>query len=235
MNKPLSEAEFDKLESFLDRFQNEQAMNLEMVDGFFAALNCSPEMTPPSIYLKEIWGGGEISDEEAFKDEADFHDFMDLMMRFWNDVSRRLNEEEVFLPVLTEESLKEAKGNDWAKGFLRGIKIHQEDWAELFDDEENGGSLVAIMTLAHENDPDPKMRPYKKPVDPELREKLLLNLCAGVMRIYTYFEPHRRMSSETLRRNHTFQRDIPKIGRNEPCPCGSGRKFKKCCGNVNLN
>ena len=22
----------------------------------------------------------------------------------------------------------------------------------------------------------------------------------------------------------------PKIGRNEPCPCGSGKKFKKCCG-----
>jgi len=22
----------------------------------------------------------------------------------------------------------------------------------------------------------------------------------------------------------------PKTGRNEPCPCGSGRKFKKCCG-----
>ncbi|MEM7581916.1 MAG: SEC-C metal-binding domain-containing protein [Acidobacteriota bacterium] len=25
-------------------------------------------------------------------------------------------------------------------------------------------------------------------------------------------------------------RDSPKIGRNEPCPCGSGRKYKKCCG-----
>lgn len=23
---------------------------------------------------------------------------------------------------------------------------------------------------------------------------------------------------------------MPKVGRNEPCPCGSGRKFKKCCG-----
>jgi len=22
----------------------------------------------------------------------------------------------------------------------------------------------------------------------------------------------------------------PKVGRNEPCPCGSGKKFKKCCG-----
>ena len=25
-------------------------------------------------------------------------------------------------------------------------------------------------------------------------------------------------------------RDIPKIGRNDPCVCGNGRKFKKCCG-----
>ena len=24
--------------------------------------------------------------------------------------------------------------------------------------------------------------------------------------------------------------DAPKVGRNDPCPCGSGKKFKKCCG-----
>ena len=29
---------------------------------------------------------------------------------------------------------------------------------------------------------------------------------------------------------HQYVRDQPKIGRNEPCPCGSGRKFKRCCG-----
>jgi uncharacterized protein YecA (UPF0149 family) len=28
----------------------------------------------------------------------------------------------------------------------------------------------------------------------------------------------------------TFRRDNPKVGRNDPCPCGSGKKFKKCCG-----
>ncbi len=27
-----------------------------------------------------------------------------------------------------------------------------------------------------------------------------------------------------------IKRDIPKVGRNEPCPCGSGKKFKQCCG-----
>ena len=27
-----------------------------------------------------------------------------------------------------------------------------------------------------------------------------------------------------------FQRETPKVGRNDPCPCGSGKKYKKCCG-----
>ncbi len=30
--------------------------------------------------------------------------------------------------------------------------------------------------------------------------------------------------------NNTFRRDTPKVGRNDPCPCGSGKKYKKCCG-----
>jgi len=33
-----------------------------------------------------------------------------------------------------------------------------------------------------------------------------------------------------LQRVQTFRRDQPKVGRNDPCPCGSGKKYKKCCG-----
>jgi preprotein translocase subunit SecA len=29
---------------------------------------------------------------------------------------------------------------------------------------------------------------------------------------------------------HTVRRDEPKVGRNDPCPCGSGKKYKKCHG-----
>jgi SEC-C motif-containing protein len=29
---------------------------------------------------------------------------------------------------------------------------------------------------------------------------------------------------------HTVVRSVPKVGRNEPCPCGSGKKYKHCCG-----
>ena len=27
-----------------------------------------------------------------------------------------------------------------------------------------------------------------------------------------------------------IKRDVPKVGRNQPCPCGSGKKYKQCCG-----
>lgn len=31
-------------------------------------------------------------------------------------------------------------------------------------------------------------------------------------------------------KRETFVREAPKVGRNDPCPCGSGKKYKKCCG-----
>ncbi|MBQ1406682.1 MAG: SEC-C domain-containing protein, partial [Eubacterium sp.] len=35
-------------------------------------------------------------------------------------------------------------------------------------------------------------------------------------------------------RKETFRRDRPKVGRNDPCPCGSGKKYKNCCMNKDL-
>lgn len=34
----------------------------------------------------------------------------------------------------------------------------------------------------------------------------------------------------THKKNKSYKRDTPKVGRNDPCPCGSGKKYKKCCG-----
>jgi len=31
-------------------------------------------------------------------------------------------------------------------------------------------------------------------------------------------------------KTETYKREDPKVGRNDPCPCGSGKKYKKCCG-----
>jgi hypothetical protein len=38
------------------------------------------------------------------------------------------------------------------------------------------------------------------------------------------------MLSPTLAKVETIRRQNPRVGRNDPCPCGSGKKYKKCCG-----
>lgn len=45
-------------------------------------------------------------------------------------------------------------------------------------------------------------------------------------------EPHPqtiRFCKSFYYRGYTYKRKSPKIGRNEPCPCESGLKYKKCC------
>ena len=38
------------------------------------------------------------------------------------------------------------------------------------------------------------------------------------------------VASASVASNTTVRRDGPKVGRNDPCPCGSGKKYKNCCG-----
>ena len=39
-------------------------------------------------------------------------------------------------------------------------------------------------------------------------------------------------SKQAEEKQSPFVRDLPKVGRNDPCPCGSGKKFKLCCGKI---
>ncbi|MBM6583917.1 UPF0149 family protein [Microvirga sp. BT689] len=231
---PLTEAEYDRLSSVLSRFRDEHAMNLEVLDGFFAALICGPAVVPPSDYLPEIWGG-EMADEEAFSSQEQLKDFLDLLMRHWNVVADTLQSGDVHLPLLLEDEHGIALANDWAQGFMRGMALRREDWADLLDDEDHGGWLVPSLALAHEHDPDPTMRPYREPVDADRREQLIAGAAAGVMGIYRYFDPIRRMPTEFRGGHSTYRRTVPKTGRNDPCPCGSGKKYKRCCGKPTLH
>ena len=233
LNQPLSDAEYDRLALLLAR--STRAMNLEMLDGFFVALICSPDLVRPSEYLRVIWGGDRIGGEAGFRDEEEMQEFFNLTMRHWNHVAGTLRSGETFLPLLLDDDAGVARANDWAQGFMRGTALRPEDWADLLDDEEHGGVLVPILALAHEDHSDPQMRPYKEPMSAERRENLIVGAAASVPAIYRYFAARRRLSSRAERDVGRYQRAGSKVGRNDPCPCGSGKKFKKCCGAVTLH
>jgi uncharacterized protein YecA (UPF0149 family) len=67
-------------------------------------------------------------------------------------------------------------------------------------------------------------------VTEELREELEALMGAGAGRAYHRFSAERRAAASLSREAGTARREAPKVGRNEPCACGSGRKYKQCCG-----
>ena len=226
--EPLTDAELDHLGALLERFGNNRSMNVEQLDGFLAALICGPELVPPSKYFPKIWG-----DRTAFEDTSSAQEFLSLIVRHWNTIADTLNSGKVYLPLLLEDESGITHANDWADGFLRGMEFGKEDWALLLNDEDHGGSLIPIFALANEHNPDPKMRPYKDPISTELRETLIVSAATGATRIYRYFKARRSPDDDPL--GIPFRRKTPKIGRNDPCPCGSGKKFKQCCGKITLH
>jgi uncharacterized protein len=230
--EPLSESELDRLAEVLAGFRDNQAMNLEEMDGFLAAVTCGPEEIPLSEWQQQVLGDDLINDD-AFAAQPVFQDFLSLVARHRQVIDHTLRSGEVFTPLLLADEDGVYRANDWANGFMRGMGLRWQDWAPLLDDEDNGGLLVPIFALAHEHDPDPKMRPYPKPMDAEMRERLIVGAAAGVMRIYDYFAAERVLAKRVLD-DPTYRRMAPKVGRNEPCPCGSGKKFKLCCGKVTL-
>jgi uncharacterized protein len=232
--QPLTDAEFDRISSVLERYGGKHSMNLEQLDGFLAALACCPDSVPPSEYLSELWGD-DIVREDIFAADPILDDFVSLIMRHWNTIVHTLRTGDVHLPLLRLDKNGIAHANDWANGFLRGMELRKADWAYILDDKKHGGWIIPILALAHEHDPDPAMRSYSEPVSADLREKLIVGAAAGVTGIYRYFEAQRLLEERSPGSTTTFRRTMPKIGRNDPCPCGSGRKFKHCCGKTTLH
>jgi len=64
-NEPLTDAELDHLGDFLKNCKGGRAMNVEVLDGFFAALIAGPKAVMPSEYYREVFGG-EIVDTCVF-------------------------------------------------------------------------------------------------------------------------------------------------------------------------
>ncbi len=229
-NEPLTDAELDRLGVFLKGCKGGRAMNVEELDGFFAALIAGPETVMPSEYYPEVFGG-EMSDACEFGSLDEANEILGLMMRHWNTIAGALFKGEVYVPLLLEDEAGKVNGNDWARGFMRGMEMRQYGWAELVTDEEHGGCLIPVMMLRHEHDEDPDLRPGK--INPEKREKVIVEMAAGLVRAYRYFQERQEHVGTGFKSEP--RRTVSKVGRNELCPCGSGKKYKKCCGGATVN
>jgi uncharacterized protein len=229
-------------------------VDVEWIDGFLAALVVGPRAVPPAEWLPVMFGDAF---ERAFADpEAAERALVPLLAR--RDVvaaqlePARLLEDELQLwyePILLEwndqarqaliaeghASAEEAPacvtGRDWALGFLTAMRHFEADWSgERMNRDEQAALVDAIEHIvpllatadagaaAVSGAASRRRAGARAPT----REELVDDACFAVQDLRLLWLEH--ASRPQPRRAEVLP------GRNDPCPCGSGRKYKKCHG-----
>lgn len=221
----ISDRDIEIIDNFLSRNKNGEIQNFEILDGFLTSLIIGPEFVPPSEFIPII-ATGSSGQSNIFKNEKEFKLFFDIIMRHWNNINETYNNGDIYMPYLLEDDQGVARANDWATGFLKGTELHRGTWVDLLNNDEITSQMIPIFALKYENSEDPSMRSYKDTITNEQRENLLMAMIAGVKRLYDLF---RAAEEELNNMDEMLISSKDKTSRNDLCPCGSGKKFKKCC------
>lgn len=224
---PLSDAELDELDRLLNAFDN--SCSLEELDGLLCALVLGPVTVMPSEWLPVVIGEGE----PEWETEDDGRRTLELLMRHWNTIAQGFREdwsgltadqgsELMYFPILDKpEESGYPLGEGWARGFRDGLNwLEEQHWDALEQDDE----CVALLNLVAAFDTGEKSPGI--PLSEDERDEVISMLVAGLQYLYVFWR--RWLQVVNAPRVPMRADDLP--GRNDPCPCGSGQKFKKCCG-----
>ena len=228
LNHPLSDAEIDLLDDFLldrvpefasDGYNDEGILDISELDGFFTAILCGPEMITPSEWLPAVWG----EFEPEWKDEGEFRKILGLLLRHMNSIAGMLmGSTENYEPLFLERVVKGKRYmvvDEWCFGFMSGVSLAAHAWDAA--GEEMTALLEPILRFADEAG-------WEELEDMEDEEIERLQRCIkpNVCKIHAWWLAQRSASTPMAA---PFNYEEPRVGRNDPCPCGSGKKYKKCC------
>lgn len=223
----LNHDELDRLDRFLLERIDEDVLsedmdagifNISELDGLFTAIVSGPALLAPSQWLPVVWGDFEPEWESEKESEV----ILSLMFRHINDIAAILSEQpHNFEPMFMERSV-EGKAysivDEWCEGYLRGVSLATIEW------EGGGGEmtelLLPIMTFASEQGWQVLDTMSRTEI-----EKVQQSIAPTVRQIHAWWLARRSGGDNSS----PVQRTSPRVGRNDPCPCGSGKKYKKCC------
>lgn len=224
LDQPLSEKEFDELDQFLlSERSSDDAMTMDTLHGYLTAIAIGPETIMPAEWLPRVWGAdGKVAPK--FKNAKEEERIVGLIMRFMNEVLVTFEvAPKEFEPLFVEhehegQTLIDAEA--WCWGFWEGMELRSGSWNAIWDSEV-ADLMQPIYLLGADEIEEEELKLVEDPVK---AHKLAIDLEANLPNIYRFWVPLRKSAVQTLKR------DEPKVGRNDDCPCGSGKKFKKCCG-----
>ncbi|MDO9404163.1 MAG: UPF0149 family protein [Polaromonas sp.] len=250
---------FDELDAILDdlRTRNDETPQWEFCEGFMAAVICSRRPVPESEYLEMLLGlpaEGEAADADSgsFADDAQRARFLELWHLRWKEVATALDSEVDSLEddrcyhpevmdirgAVADMSLDEkaeiqpgdlpAFAQVWALGFMFAVENWADDWAAPRDKDAAkwlDGALEAVVAMTEDDTGTPEVSPLSEEGPPTTSIARLNAFGEAIWAIYDLRELWLTIGPkvETVRAAVT-------PGRNDLCPCGSGKKYKKCHG-----
>ena len=211
------EAARSRLMELLDaRSEAYNTMRCDEVQGFMMALLSGPDALNPTNWLPEILG------EESLFDAKERTEIERLVMAMAADMRMKLNEK--ILPDLWfyEDEAGNPDFYTWCNAYLYALDIVPTDWFEAVDQEEFEDLFYPIMALGGIYDDEENGEVILHLNEKELTQ-LESDLPHVLLDIYWYWQA-------IINKPQTVRREGEKVGRNDPCPCGSGKKYKACCG-----
>ena len=226
---PLSDVELEELDQFLlYGVENDEGMTLDTLDGYLHAIAIGPQTIMPSQWLPKVWGEDSAM-MPPMENIDQLNYIMGMVMRHYNSIIHGFEHKPPFVAPYWNTykydigEFEDAEG--WAYGFTLGVHLNANAWKPLLDTPQGQQWYRPIGLLgedAFSGEQDELTR------TPEQREQLAQQIEDSLVSIHAFWLPLR----EAIYEREMSQRLHTKVGRNEPCPCGSGRKFKKCCGSA---
>lgn len=256
MKADLTNTEIDELDSLLQQATEPlQPLDVVSLDGYLCAVAVQPRIVPPEDWLARALDTEGGRWPAAGTDQAWLARVKVLMQRRFEALVRGLSEEGGFDPVVSDLAAAQEEAQEvaqegtpgeppdvapvdedlaslpaysrplvyWASGFLYGVQTF-EGLTEHPDDAVHLAMSRILRHLPAENEED-------RALVAELNEQVPLRddthaIEDTVEAAVTLWG----LTAQDRLAVRTVQREGAKVGRNDPCPCGSGKKFKQCHG-----
>lgn len=191
------------------------AANVEMLDAILCGLATRTDITDLRVYIPVLWAGGvrdEIEPEWSGPEQRDY--VFDLIDRHWRTIGTRLEAGVPHAPLIDLPDERK-EGAIWATGLLLSQILDPPQVDTLMEHKGPRDVITMLQVLAGE--------PF---YDGPLSDNERLRLLQAIPDAVTTLRNHYRGDETQL---FAPPRIGKKVGRNEPCPCGSGKKYKQCC------
>lgn len=236
MKQDLNDAELDELAELLNATPEPlQPLDMLMLDGYLAGVLVQPRVVPIDEWLPPVFDFERRALPEG-ADAAWLARIKTLIERRRDALNAGISEDGFFDPVIVDVdqlppvSEYEQQASPVSRALMpwsAGFQWAQECFPDLEDTTEDavGAALSRIYRhLPAEADEDKALIAVLE------REQPLKDLDDGIADLVNATVELWDLTAKQRFAVATIKRDTPKLGRNDPCHCGSGKKFKACHG-----